>query len=943
MPHYAAAASWQAARAIVTTTDPVPGRLPWRHIEALFHEALELPAPDRVSFVAGRCGSDHALRDEVVSLLRASAEEAQRGEQRASEARLHSVSAARGRRVGAYEIDRLLGRGGMGSVYLAHRADGEFDQQIAIKLVDLPLTSELFRERFRVERQILANLAHPFIARLLDGGMSSSGELFLAMEYVDGTSIAEYADSNRLSVPQRLRLFLKVCEAVEFAHQNLIVHRDLKPDNILIAADGTPRLLDFGTAKLLQPLPGTNSGFTQHGIQAFTPNYASPEQVLGESVTTASDTYSLGVLLYLLLAQKLPYVIREFSTAEFLRVICEEDPPPPSTDALRRLDADLDAIVLKALRKEPQQRYRSVEQFAADITSYLDGRPVLARRGTLRYRVTKYVRRNRLPLGIAALLLLSLIAGAVAVIRQSYLTDQQRRRAEARSEDLRQLSSSLLSEIDEAIKELPGSTPVQRLLVGRVLQHLDHMSQDSAGGSPASLDIISAYTRLGNLQGNPYEQNIGDPAGAEVSLGHAIALGNQMIVQRDSGPPVLAALALAEQSLGEVLFGVGRTADAIAHMRAAVSDYDARIALPDTSAPMLADAASAVGALGDLFGQSGVASIGDRDAALDAYARAMALSRRALLIDPHFVRAQRGIAIDYLKIGNGWLSTDPARASAQYTESLRAWQALPPAEQAAASTRRGIAQTHLKIADAAAARDDYGGAIRENELARPTLEFLAGADANDTRVTYDLANFYAAEAQVYVDLIYDGTTSPRPDGKLAGQIAAGLLQRAQPIFARLNLLERGNRSWAANRASADVVLGTLRQTYGLGGDGLTMTRAAFATLMASATEPDASVDVLEMAVRAGLIVPAVLRDTRGTLAIAERLAAATHHRDATHLQLLALAALADGHTESAQASARQALILLPVIPSDSPAPRLIRWLTRLAPIAGVQDSTPPRG
>ena len=354
-------------------------------IEAIFNEALALPVGDRQVLVEALCHGDEFLTAEVCSLLEACAAEELLADTRLRQSHVAANAGLVQKRVGAYEIDRLIGRGGMGAVYVAHRVDGNFEQQVAIKLIDLPLATDLFRERFRLERQILAGLNHPLIARLLDGGVTSEGEPFLVMEYVDGVPIHRFCTDKRLSVSERLVLFKSVCEAVQFAHQNLVVHRDLKPDNILVMEDGTPRLLDFGTAKLLSPsADGPGSEFTRQGFQSFTPQYASPEQVLGNRITAASDTYSLGVLLYLLLTGALPYELKEFTTAEMVRVICEEPPnrPAVSADGDNRLDADLEAILLKALRKAPEERYLTAVQLAADVQAHLDGRTVSARRGT---------------------------------------------------------------------------------------------------------------------------------------------------------------------------------------------------------------------------------------------------------------------------------------------------------------------------------------------------------------------------------------------------------------------------------------------------------------------------------------------------------------------------------------------------------------------------------
>jgi serine/threonine protein kinase len=319
----------------------------WRRLEAIFHEVAEAPQEERAARLEALCAGDSGLLQEASALLRAGDEE-----ERFTAAYVPSdpevlQDAHIGRRIGPYRLEKLLGRGGMGAVYLARRVDGQFDQQVAVKLIDLPLANDLFRERFRQERQILAGLSHPYIARMLDGGVSEDGELYLAMEYANGLPIQRYCAQHSLSIRQRIELFKSVCSAVRFAHQNLVVHRDLKPDNILVLEDGTPKLLDFGTAKLIAPVAALAEGeFTRQGFHSFTPQYASPEQVLGHPISTASDIYSLGVLLFLLAAGVPPYELKEFTTAEMVRVICEQQPPKPSEKAASgTLDSDIDAIV----------------------------------------------------------------------------------------------------------------------------------------------------------------------------------------------------------------------------------------------------------------------------------------------------------------------------------------------------------------------------------------------------------------------------------------------------------------------------------------------------------------------------------------------------------------------------------------------------------------------
>jgi eukaryotic-like serine/threonine-protein kinase len=882
--------------------------------ESIFHDVLAAPEDQRAAIIERRCNGDITLMEELRSLLEACEAE----ERLASHLAVHpNAEGNQPRLIGPYEIDELLGRGGMGAVYLAHRVDGQFRQQVAIKLLDLPLATELFRERFRQERQILAVLVHPFIARLLDGGVSEQGDLYLAMEYVDGISISRYCRENHLSLHDRLRLFKNVCEAVQFAHQNLVVHRDLKPDNILVVADGTPRLLDFGTAKLLAPTPTDQAAaLTRNGLQSFTPQYASPEQVLGEPIAIASDTYSLGVLLYLLLADVLPYTLTEFTTAEMLRAICNEQPPKPSAVAVSSQppDADLDAIVMKALRKEPQQRYLTVDQFAGDIQSYLDGRPVLARRGTLRYRAGKLVRRNRLAFVAATLLFASVLAGVAGVLWQSRSVNQQRRRAEARSEDLRQLSNSLLSEIDEAVKQLPGSTPVQRLLVERVLEHLDRMSQDAAGDRLTQLDLVDAYTRLGNLQGNPYDQNIGDPNGSLVSIGKALVIAERLKAEDPKDSAVFGPLALAQQSRSEVLFGLGRTQESIVSMRSAVEAFDAQIAQRTATPAQIAEASSAYGALGDQLGQTGVASLGDPAGALAAYHRGLDLSLRALGLDPNFIRSRRAVAIDHYKIGNILAETDPEKAIDEYRQSLAAWDALPDSAKSSSAVRRGEGAAYNRLAMALAEALDFKASIAASEKARSTDEFYAAADPTDTRAQFDLAVSLSDEALTYVDLLNPVLNPHRENQQQDRRQAIEILRRSVAIREKLVHIDPNNQNWSADFGNESSLLGALLQADGKAAEGIPLATSGIARLRAVSAAADPSIHVLDQAASASLIVlPMSLRDTRWTVRCAERLVDFTHRRRADFLLTLAQAYRANGQPEKAAAAANEGLALLPPV------------------------------
>lgn len=420
----------------------------WQRIREIFQAALARDPGEWRVFIAEACGGDADLAAEVESLLAAhrAAEGFLAGPQE-DDPEAHSLV---GQRIGPYQVAQKLGSGGMGVVYLAFRADREFQRRVALKVLKPGLDSAEVIRRFRTERQILAALDHPNIARLLDGGTTGEGLPYFVMEHVEGKPIDVYCAERRLSLAERLELFRIVCSAVEHAHRNLVVHRDLKPSNILVTPDGTPKLLDFGIAKLVNP--EISSGppvVTALGLQPMTPDYASPEQVRGEHVSTASDVYSLGVLLYELLTGRHPHRSRASSLAEMRRLVSEEEPEPPSLSVTRyagdpdrgrlrrQLAGDLDKIVLKALRKDPRRRYGSVEQLSEDLRRYAEGLPVTARRSTLGYRAGRFIRRHRAGVAATAGLLVAVLGFGVAMgalalqlSRARDRAEQERRRAE---------------------------------------------------------------------------------------------------------------------------------------------------------------------------------------------------------------------------------------------------------------------------------------------------------------------------------------------------------------------------------------------------------------------------------------------------------------------------------------------------------------------------------
>jgi serine/threonine protein kinase/tetratricopeptide (TPR) repeat protein len=429
----------------------------WRQIEDLFHSALDCEPGRRADFLNSACASDASLRQEIESLL-SSYEKGSFTETPAfaEGIKLLEESEARslaGQNIGPYRVIRMIGQGGMGAVYLAARADQAFQKEVAIKLIKRGQDTDDVIRRFRSERQILASLDHPNITRLFDGGTTEDGLPYFVMEYIQGEPIDNYCDWHKLDTTQRLMLFQSVCAAIHFAHQHLVIHRDIKPGNILVTFEGVPRLLDFGIAKLLAAEPAVPDR-TMTLARRMTPESASPEQVRGTNITTASDVYSLGVLLYKLLTGHSPYRLAGRSPEEIERAICEEHPEKPSAvidrteesaadrainpqsvgetregtpDKLRRrLRGDLDNIVLMALRKEPQRRYASVQQFSEDIRRHLEGLPVVAHGDTPAYRAAKFVQRHKTGVAAVALIFLSLAAGIVGTLRQARIAAAER-------------------------------------------------------------------------------------------------------------------------------------------------------------------------------------------------------------------------------------------------------------------------------------------------------------------------------------------------------------------------------------------------------------------------------------------------------------------------------------------------------------------------------------
>jgi serine/threonine protein kinase/tetratricopeptide (TPR) repeat protein len=667
----------------------------WELIQELFEELLDLPDELR----GGRLDSvDREIAAEVRSLL--VAHEAAKGfldpASRPVKPGLVApgnfgtalASPAIGSHIGPYRLLQEIGHGGMGIVYRAARDDKDFRKEVAVKLIDPGRRSDDILKRFKAERQILAMLDHPHIARLVDGGTAPDGSPYLVMDYVAGRPLLEYCDHHRLGIDQRLQLFLAVCDAVQFAHQRLVVHRDLKSDNILVTEDGTPRLLDFGIARLLTPDGDTQAGTLTLPMQRMlTPDYASPEQVRGDPVTVAGDVYSLGVILYELLSGARPHRFKTRSPEEILRVITEEEPVAPSTAVARsatqetaehrgdttrrlrkRIAGDLDDVVLKCLEKEPAKRYGSVEQLATDLRRHLAGQPVSARGHSTAYLVSRFLRRHRVAVLSVSLVLLTLMVGLAGTIWQAREAARERDRAERRFKDVKALAHAVVFDIHDAIANLPGSTKAREVLVEHALRYLDELSRDAeADDIGLQHELAGAYLKIGDVQGRPMFPNLGQSESALASYDRSLALiGAVVAAWPDSVTPINDWL-VTVQRRADLLRTLGRNDEAYAQL--ILSEERGRAALerhPDNRL-LLKCLVVSYGRLGDIH-----LARGDTAAAIAVGERSRAAAAQLVRLDPTDPANRRSALIDAAKSADLYSKQGRrAEAAAAYREGER--------------------------------------------------------------------------------------------------------------------------------------------------------------------------------------------------------------------------------------------------------------------------------
>lgn len=657
----------------------------WQRIEQLCHAALEREQDHQAAFLESACAGDLALRREVESLLAhrthaehfieaAALEIAAEALAQDESYRSAAVSRWIGRVLSDYRIVEKIGSGGMGEIYRAVRADGTYDSQVAIKIVQSGFSTDYFFARFRNERQILASLDHPNIAKLIDGGSTEEGFPYVVMEYIEGQPIDEYCDAHELDTNERLGLFLQVCSAVQYAHQRLIIHRDIKPGNILVNAEGVPKLLDFGIAKILESSDSSaQREQTISVLRLLTPEYASPEQIKGEPITTASDVYSLGVVSYELLTGRTPYNVPAHAPHDVSRAVCEAEPEKPSAVVGRaqscagerekrsqvatvpsaareklskRLSGDLDNIVLMALRKEPHRRYTSVEQFAQDIRRHRDYLPVLARKDTPSYRTSKFITRHKAGVAAAVVVAITLFAALGVTVREARIARANEIRAEQRFHDVRKIANSLLFDVHDSIQTLQGATSARKLIVQLGLEYLDRLSAESAGDPSLQKELAAGYQKLGDVQSSTTLGNTGDHTAGIASYRKAVQLREALSRKFPSDWTAQNDLARNYQVLGQALQAVGNQVESDQYLEKAL-----QISRP--LAEQHPNNTTILYSLGLIEWHQGSSLWRQEktEAALQSYRESAATFSRVGTIEPSNTRARRSVAIVTKHIG----------------------------------------------------------------------------------------------------------------------------------------------------------------------------------------------------------------------------------------------------------------------------------------------------
>ncbi len=761
----------------------------WKEIRPILESALATAPAHRLAVLDEACAQDPTLRDEVESLILSHEQAATSALNPGSalqfipeyEARLRLLP---GKRIGAYEILGEIAVGGMGAVYRAVRADGQYRQQVALKIVRAELGAEFIATRFKNERQILASLDHPNIAKILDGGTTVDGIPYFVMELLDdknggGLPITQYCDQHKLSIDQRLIIFRTICSAVHYAHQHLVVHRDIKPTNILITEEGVPKLLDFGIAKILDStLLPESATLTVAGLWMMTPEYASPEQLRGETITTATDVYSLGLVLYQLLAGRPAYPFPSRLPHEITRIVLETEPEKPSIairraknandgvendgDAAatpellsslrgdspeklqRRLAGDLDNIVLKAIRKTPRERYDSVENFSEDLRRHLEGLPVLARKHTIGYRCRKFVIRHKLQVATAGVVLLSLLVGMVLTLREARIARANEVRAEQRFNDVRRLANSLIFDIHDSIQDLPGATPARKLIVEKALQYLDSLAGESSGDASLQRELAAAYKKIGDVQGYPYSANLGDATGARKSYEKALAIRQNLFASNPKNTNDAVAVAESSRLLASILLESSATKSALESAQRSVWIAERTDRAYPNNVEVLEELSRDYEGEADILGGNfNLSNVGDIPAALIVRRKQLDADERIISLKPNDPTVNRMLAASEARMGDQLLLDGQTREALPYY--LRAQQVFEKLAKASRATKtlEYLDDMYQRVVVVQTTNGDFPQALVTSRKALEISRKLSAADPRSTKGRLALASDYS--------------------------------------------------------------------------------------------------------------------------------------------------------------------------------------------------------
>ncbi len=725
----------------------------FRKAREIFQAALEKTPEERAAFLRAACADDAALHGEVDSLLASNASagdflDAVRFPALPWDDAAAPAEAGPLRRIGPYVIVREIGRGGMGSVYLAERSDREYRGQVALKLVKRGMDTEFILNRFRAERQILASLSHPNIARLLDGGTTDDGLPYFVMEFIDGRILTDDCDSRGLGLRERIDLFRTVCAAVQYAHGNLVVHRDIKPSNLMVTADGTVKLLDFGLAKLLDPRKSGESFYqTMAGVGIFTPEYASPEQVQSLPVTTSTDVFSLGVILYELLSGAHPFRRADSKPADIMTAILEAEPLPPSAAASARSDVpraralkgDLDTIVLTALRKEPERRYATVEKLSADLSRYLSGLPVSARSDTLVYRAGKFVRRHRLGVAAGLLVALSLVAGLSVALWEARVARKNEALAIERFDDVRKLARKVLFDLHDKIKPLPGSTPAREELVKTALEYLNGLAAQASTDRELLRELATAYVRVGDVQGGVAQGSLGDTAGALASYRRALAIREGLASDAAATVADRDAFAEAWEKMSDVLWLVGDNRTSLDAAVRAVAIVEELLRAAPGDPARKARVARSLHILADSQEESG-----DFAGAVATSRREAALCEEVSAARPEDLQARGKVLVGHYQVGVAFLmGGDPAAALPELRRAAEVGDLISAREPGNTDFRRYEAFVQMQLGLALARTNAWERARAAFNRSRTAFETILAADPRNANVRMNLGSLYS--------------------------------------------------------------------------------------------------------------------------------------------------------------------------------------------------------